>query len=310
MHLRRVARRLGFRSPILWVFDPMLVHAVGKFAEKFVVYHVIDNYVEYRPAGAVRARQVVARNEQAMLGAADVVFAVSQTLHQRCLQRNPNSFLVPNAVDYEQFQQALTDAAVPADVQKIPKPVIGYVGHIQPSLNFPLLQRMADDHPEWSLMLVGPEELGRERSQLDALLKRPNVFYLGFKPVRDVPHYIKCCDVCIMPDDERNDGDRLKLYEYFACGRPVVTTNDDASVRRFKPLVRIAQDESDFIDGILQSLGEERALATTRMAIARDNSWATRIHAISQATNERLSFSEPSGAMHAKVPVSRTGVSL
>lgn len=302
-HVRHTARRLGFQSAILWVFDPTLVHTVGTFGEKLVIYHVIDNYVEYRPANALRVRRMVAKNEETMLGLADIVFAVSETLHQRCLRYNANSFLVPNGVDYGRFQHALDQATIPADVQEIPKPIIGYVGVIESNMNFPLLQQIVDDHPEWSLMLVGPAELV-DRSRFDALLRRPNVFYLGFKPVNEVPNYIKSCDVCLMPDEERTDGDSLKLYEYLACGRPVVSQIDDPSVRRFKPLMRIAHDASDFVRCIRESLSEGPGLASARIAVARENSWTNRVSALSEVINRHLSVGEANPPFRVRTAVS------
>jgi len=290
-HVHQLARRLGFRSPILWIFDPMLSDAVGTFGEKLVIYHVIDNYVECLPSTAVGLRRIVAKNEERMLRRADIVFAVSHTLHQRCLQYNRNSYLVPNGVDYSLFRQSTERPAIPSDVQSIPKPIIGYVGVIEANMNVALLQRIADAHPEWSLMLVGPAELA-DRSRLDALLRRSNVFHLGFKPVDEIPSYIKCCDVCIMPDDERTDGDSLKLYEYLACGRPVVCLTDDPSVRRFKPLVRIAHDASDFVRCIRDSLQEDPSLASARMEAAQENSWTARVNVLSEVIIGHLSVGD------------------
>ncbi len=304
VHVRHLARRLGLRSPILWVFDPMLHHAVGTFGEKLVIYHVIDNYIEYRPADAVRLRQIVAKNEETMLGVADLVFAVSQTLHQRCLRYNPNSFLVPNGVDYDRFHQAVDRPTIPGDVQKIPRPIVGYVGVIESNMNFPLLQQIADDHPEWSLMLVGPDELSGGRSEFDALLRRPNVFYLGFKPVDEVPNYIKCCDVGIMPDKERTDGDSLKLYEYLACGKPVVALADP-SVRRFEPLVRIAHDAGDFARCVRESLSEGPSLASARMATAQENSWTTRVHTLGELINRHLARGQTKPSLSVEPPGSQ-----
>jgi hypothetical protein len=118
--------------------DPMLASVVGMFHEKLLVYHVIDKYLEYFPPGDVARRAAVLRNEERLLGAADCVFAVSQPLYERCLKANPNSFLVPNAVNYELFQAAMTNGKIPADVRPIPRPIVGYVGEIQTMFQFPL----------------------------------------------------------------------------------------------------------------------------------------------------------------------------
>jgi glycosyltransferase involved in cell wall biosynthesis len=290
--VRRFARRLGMSSPLLWVFDPMMTPAVGTFGEKLVVAHVLDNYVELIVPEDTSLRAEMARNEETLLGSAQVVFAVSPRLHAKCLQANPNSFLVPNGVDYERFQAALANSSVPPDIARLPRPIIGYVGAIQPlTIDFVLLDTLASDHPEWSLVLVGQEELGRDRFKLQALLQRTNVHYLGRKPVQDVPAYMHACDVCVIVDevDEAlvTDCDKIKLYEYLACGRPIVST-DIPFIRGFRPLVEIASGPADFARCVERCLREDPHRPQIRQTAARDHSWRRRVETMSEAIGRRL----------------------
>jgi glycosyltransferase involved in cell wall biosynthesis len=291
-HVRWLLRRRGFINPILWIFDPMMAHAVGTFGEQLVVYHVLDNYMEFTDPNATGLRATVSQNEERMLRRADVVVAVSDRLHQWCLQRNPNSFLVPNGVNYEMFHARAAKKEVPSDMESIPRPVIGHVGVIQSDLDLSLVWQMSFEHPEWSLVFVGPQEPGGRWPEFDALLSRPNVYYLGCKRVEDVPAYIGRCDVCIMPYHPEKptvpDSDSIKLYEYLACGRPVVSA-DIPSVRRFAPLVRIANDPASFIRHIEESLTEDPHLSELRQAAAGEHSWRRRV-----ATLSRLIVSQPS----------------
>lgn len=292
---RRLARRLGMAAPILWVFDPMMIDAVGTFGEKLVVAYVLDNYVEFFPPADTFLRATMAKNEERLLRRADVVFAVSESLYRHCLERNPNSFLVPNGVNYELFQAVVAKGDIPADVARIARPIIGFVGAIQGDIDFSLLDTLFVAHPEWSLVLVGPDELGSGHSGLQALLRRPNVHYLGCKPVQDVASYIHACDVCIMPQFVDNatvpDSDNVKCYEYLACGKPIVST-DIPSVRRFRPLVEIARDASEFERCVQKCLHEESHWSQMRRVTASDHSWRRRVEALSEAitqTNARAS---------------------
>lgn len=288
-HVRLFAQRLGFRRPILWVYDPMLVRFVGSFHERLLVYHVIDNYDEYYPYDTVASRWV-AQNHRAMLRRADLVFAVSEALLQPCRDLNPNSYLVPNGVDYPLFREAMSRNWVPDDARNFRRPVIGYVGVMQPRVDFRLLQEIATRRPNWSFLLVGPTEYLDDRHGLAALVQLPNVQYLGPKPLEQIPYYIKACDLCILPykrDGLSVYGDSLKLYEYLACGRPVVSTDIPCS-RRFMPLVRIADDPQGFIDGIEVGLAEDGAQMADRMAIAEQQSWDRRIDTMRGLVGERL----------------------
>jgi glycosyltransferase involved in cell wall biosynthesis len=291
LHARHLARRLGFKNPILWVFDPMQSHAVGLFQEKLVVYHVLDNYVEFARPDETSLRAVVAHHEERMLELADLVFAVSRSLHERCLKRNPKSFLVPNGVDFGRFQTAIAAGTPPSDMQEIRRPIIGYVGVIQGDLDFPLLDRLAGGVPDASIVLVGPADLSGHQPKFEALLASPNVHYLGAKPVQDVPRYINACDVCILPSSMNGsaaDSDQIKVYEYLACGRPIVST-DLPSVRRFSEVVRIARNADEFLAQVKASLDADAGLAEQRRRIASEQSWQHRVMALSEAVMQTIS---------------------
>jgi glycosyltransferase involved in cell wall biosynthesis len=287
-----LARQLGFRSPILWVYDPLLAGVGGSFSEKLLVYYVVDDYVEYAPRAATALRAAIAAGEAAMLDRADVVFAVSEVLYDRCRRRARNVHLVPNGVDAERFRLAAADPRIPDDIAAIPRPVVGYVGVIQSTMDIPLMTRLASCRPDWSFVLVGPLDLGEGRRELDALLARPNVHYLGQKSVTDVPYYIKSCDVCLMMDDERARGDVIKTYEYLAAGRPIVAKSTPSALR-FGQLVSIASDARSFETAIAQALAEDGSLTSERMAAAGEHTWDHRVALIADAIEQLLPTAAP-----------------
>ncbi len=102
-----------------------------------------------------------------------------------------------------------------------------------------------------------------------------------------MPHYIKTCDICIMPDRERPGTDPLKLYEYLACGRPVVAL-DNPSVRRFTGLVEIAGDAREFAAALERSLHDPSGSPELRMKVARAHGWRARVDAMRAVLRDRL----------------------
>jgi glycosyltransferase involved in cell wall biosynthesis len=288
----------------------MVARFVGTFREKLVIFHVLDNYVDFFEPNAIALRKAMAENEVALMKRTDLIFAVSQALSERCLEYNPRTFIAPNGVDYELFQAAMANGKIPPDMRSIPKPIIGYVGAIQSYMDFPLLQQVSENHPEWSLVLVGPEELGSARPKLDRLLTKPNVYYLGCKSFREVPNYIKCCDVCIMPHQVNEltvSADMIKVYEYLACGRPVVSM-DIPCVRRFSPLVEIAEDAAEFGRCVEKCLSEGPDMVRRRIAAAREHSWQRRVEGMSQVIRQQLSGG--GDTQHCRPPSYLSGTAL
>lgn len=286
-HVRYLTGRLLGHSPILWVVDPLATPLLAGFRTKLLVYNMIDDYQSYLPVSAGERRSEVARWEGRLLEEADVVFTVSAILYQRALARNPHSFLIPNGVDDQLCATAVADPQMPPDMLSLSRPIIGYVGVIQSTLDFRLLDEVATGHPLWSFVFVGPLELGSQEERFHQLLRKGNVHYLGPKPVLSVPYYVKSCDVCIMPDRERPGTDPLKLYEYLACGRPVVAL-DNPSVRRFAGLVEIAEDAGGFAAALERSVHDAAGSAELRMRAVRAHSWHARVHAMRAVLRDRL----------------------
>ncbi len=285
--LRRTLARLGGGPPILWLLRPHHVDHIGRCGEKLVVYHVTDEYSAYPqekdPAAFRRA-------EAALLRRADLVIVTSPGLLADKAPANPHTHLVPNAVDYAGFQAALASGrqlALTRDGQgrPLPRPRIGYVGALNEKLDAALLQALARARPDWQFLLIGFWTFYDQPGKLDPLAELPNVRLPGPVPVADVPLAIAACDACILPY-ERNawtaNIDSLKLYEYLACGRPIVST-DIPAARSFGDVVRIADEPAAFVAAIEAALAEDSAgLAARRRALAAANTWDMRVAQIAE----------------------------
>ncbi len=289
--------RLGFRSPILWLYRPNMGDLVGRFGEKLVIYHIVDEYAAYEAEFTTiyseSRRASVERSEHALLQAADLVIVTSASLLERKRAYNANMHWVPNGVDYEAFaSESLRNAEPPADLAGLPKPIIGYIGAVNEKLDYDLLRRVAETCASGSLILVGPVDLRLDFTGLHKL-ELPNVHLLGAKPVSEVPRYVHACQVCLMPyklNEWTAHINPLKLYEYLAAGKPVVSTAIPA-VRGFSPgLIYIAENEQAFCQQVCEALAEcDAALIRRRQEFASHNTWGDRVERISELITLTLS---------------------
>ncbi len=291
--LRRALRSLRGDNasparPVLWLLRPFHADQIGLYGEKLVVYQVTD---EYSGFPTVTDKAAFRASEEALLRRADAVIVTSPALLKSKGRFNPCTHLVPNAVDYEGFQAALASREAGklqgtptiARLSAIPRPRIGYVGALNEKLDFDLLASVAQARPNWQLVLVGALDLTGDPHKADKLKALPNVHWLGRVPVDQVPLAIDAMDVCLLPYEQNRWTaaiDSLKLYEYFACGKPVVATDVPAVHAPFaRGLVRIAADKSSFIAQIEASLQEpaDTPAATQRRAAAAANTWDARV---------------------------------
>lgn len=304
--LRVALARLGGAAPILWLLRPFHADQIGRYGEKLVVYHVTDEYSSFP---TVTDRAAFARSEEALLRRADLVLVTSPALLASKGRLNPHTHLVPNAVDYAGFQAALADPASSRQIADgrlvveasgesaspssgpIARPRIGYVGALNEKIDFALLTAVAQARPDWQLVLVGALDLMADPHRADALKRLPNVHWLGRVPVEQVPAAIAAMDVCLLPY-ARNawtaNIDSLKLYEYLACGRPVVAT-DVPAARAFASLVHIAAGADAFVAAIDAALVDDTpARAEARRAAAAANTWDMRVAQIEDLLTEAL----------------------
>ena len=288
--LRRTLRHLEMSEPILWLFRPGMVDLVGQFGEKLLIYHIVDEYSAYSKQTPELARWTRER-EARLASQADIIFVTSQALWKTKRQLNPRTYLMQNGVDYGTFARIIaSDTSLPTDISSLQRPVIGFVGSICHKQDYELLRLIAGSHSAWSLVMIGPVRGMQNTEELKQLQSSPNVHFLGCKPTEEIPQYINACDVCLIPyvdSEETRNINPLKLYEYFACGKPVVSV-DIPSVRPFAEVVYIARDRETFIKCIEEALREDGSLTSRRFGIAKQNTWEARVEQLSTLIQETL----------------------
>jgi glycosyltransferase involved in cell wall biosynthesis len=282
--LKLTLRRLAFDEPIVWFSRPDMVNLVGSFNERLVIYHVVDEYLSY-PGNDTVARERRQTLEHQMLEKAGLVIVVSDSLLQAKGPYNKHTYLVPNGVDYAAYAQAIdSDEPPPSDIAHLPKPLIGYSGLIAARLDLGLLQHVANTHPEWSIVLVGEIDERHCATELMRLRQIENIHFLGRKEIDQVQRYVRAFDVCLIPyrvDERAQNASPLKLYDYMAVGKPIVTTNFSAA-SQFKEVVRIADSREEFTRYIEEVLLEKNmALIEKRRSIAKENTWEKRVEQLS-----------------------------
>lgn len=112
---------------------------------------------------------------------------------------------------------------------------IGFIGNFAPWQGVEQLISVAPGilkaQPDVRFLVVGDGILGKQLKALASDLGiSDKVIFPGFVPYNMVPTYINSFDICVAPFSgvERNvkySFSAIKLYEYMACGKPVVSTD-------------------------------------------------------------------------------------
>jgi UDP-galactopyranose mutase len=239
---------------VRWYYTPMMLPFSRHIGGVCTVYDCMDELANFR-----FAPPQLLELERELIEMSDVVFTGGYSLYEAKKDRHPNVHPFPSSVDRAHFAQARAMDAAPDDQASLPRPRFGFYGVIDERMDLELVAALADAHPEWSIVMVGPIV------KIDPadLPHRPNIHYLGGKKYEELPVYLGGWDVALMPF-AINESTRFisptKTPEYLAGGRPVVSTPVKDVIRHYGDLeaVYIAGEPQQFVKAC------EDALALTR----------------------------------------------
>ena len=242
-HVQRAARRIGFTRPVLWVNDPRGA-AVTRSTGWPTIYDITDDWLAAQRTPDEHDRLVA--DEDYLLGHAARVTVCSPGILAAKTARRPITLLT-NGVDTDHWR---TSRARPGD---LPDSAVLYLGTLhEDRLDVALVTATAQRlSGRATVTLLGPNALTPQSS---SALHRAGVALLGARPYAELPGYLQHASVLIAPhlvNAFTESLDPIKLYEYLAVGRPVVST--PIAGFRDRPEVTIAHGP-DFAAAIRSAL--------------------------------------------------------
>jgi glycosyltransferase involved in cell wall biosynthesis len=272
-------------SPLLWSFPYNFHLADGYPRPVRTVYDWIDDLSVFP-----HERALLERNHRRGLAEATLVTAVARRLLEDAKTARPDAIYLPNGVEYERFAAPPTP---PRDAELLAflspgAPVAGYYGALAEWFDYDLLDEVAGSKPDWRFVLIGPQYDKTLPGQ--PMLDRPNVRWIGPRDYVTLPGYLSLFDVATIPfriNEITQATSPLKLFEYFAGARPVVTTPMEEC--RAHPEVRIAATAEEFAKALDEALeqGRDPDFRARLRSVARDNSWSARVMSALRALDGR-----------------------
>lgn len=270
--LRSAIRRAGFgHVDLLWLTYPHLAELRHLVAWDRFVHRRTDDYGAF--AGQPPAMRDVERD---LIREADLVVTAAESLAERARGDNPRTVCLPNGVDVE----ALGGLAppLPPEYEGLPGRRFVYTGGIYDEwFAADLVAQVARRMPGDSFVLVGPsDEAARSR-----LAGVPNLHLLGPRPYEAMPSFWYGADAGLVPFRDSPVGravNPLKLYEYCACGLPVVATGL-AEFRLLGSPAFFGDTAAGFAEALEQACrpGPRGKGGDGLLAFARANSWRVRV---------------------------------
>jgi hypothetical protein len=213
--IRAAMSRLGTRRVLLWSYSPQLLQLRSAIQFDLAIYHRTDDYTSLPGMNPA----VIEAAETNAVALADLCLAPARRYLSDALAGARRAAWVPNAIDPALFSVTDHDRDPALGV---PRPRILMIGTFDEWVDVALLDDVAQSRPEWNLILAG-----ERRVELEPLVSRPNVHFLGRLPYEDVPALIAHCDIGLVPfklGPVASDATPGKVYQYLAGGLPVLCT--------------------------------------------------------------------------------------
>jgi glycosyltransferase involved in cell wall biosynthesis len=217
--------------------------------------------------------------ERRLLTNVDQIFTTHQNISSRLKKEHENVNFLPNVVDFEHFNNP-HDWIKPDALRIIEKPVIGFHGALSNfKVDFDLLLELCSKNPHWHFFIIGDEREKQSNDQFSKIVALNNVTAPGFVDYEELPEYIACFDVAIMPfllNDYTSGMFPMKYFEYVAARRRIVSTNLDflASVEHE---VAIAKTADEFATCIEKALHEDPISNSHARKLVGQNTWDDRL---------------------------------
>lgn len=278
--IKKALKRLDFKNFVLFNDSDMFrsYHLKELLSPALSIYYSRDNLLA-TPYWGKHGKHL----EPELIKKSDLCVANSVYLANYCRKYNPNSFYVGQGCDFTLFKND-ESVKVPEALVTIPKPILGYVGALLTiRLDEQILVHLAEQKPDWNIVLVGPEDDDFKASRLHQM---SNVHFLGPQKPESLPSYIKGFDVCLNPQalNPLTIGNYpRKIDEYLAMGKPTLATKTEA-MNVFEDYVYIAETKEDYVRLAEKALAENNSeLEKNRIDFAKMHTWEKNVEEIYKA---------------------------
>ena len=292
---------MGCRTPLIWTYNPFAESLASTLHARLRVYHATENYLNSDEDFKIgssnnEAQNMLEERTRRLLSHSDLVIAVSdgvrEGLDRSGFAKGPVVEVI-NGCDAEFW---INSEAFKFKPKADGAPVILFQGGINRRLNFAMIHEVVLNMPDWDFWFCGGEDPEIEAWAM--LKKHPNVKYLGALKSDEIAELAKQATVGWVPFVDTKvlrTSLPLKMYEYVACGLPVVSVPINGLLNESDNLFRFAENGDEF-EAQIRSVAETRkdeGVVQERLYQARENGYDKRFELVRTYIMKQLGSLSP-----------------
>lgn len=282
--------------PIFWIFYPQVATLLQKSLPPHALIHDI---IDFFTSSNHQTNQKLKSQKKYLLKKSDLVTSISHSFKENYHQIIPQTkiHLVPQGFKLIQSTQNIHPQI--KSLQKL-KNRVGFIGAINNRLDFPLLFKLISSTPNFNYIFVGPlvPDINVSPKNLNKLIPQllsfSNVIHITQIPKNQISQFIQLFDVATIPYDIKDDFNRLccpmKLFEYFAAGKPVLATPIE-ELKFYSPYVGVSNNYLAWKNQIEKLLSRPwpKKFQQCQLSLAQKNTWSNKLnHILKLAQKSKL----------------------
>ena len=249
-----------------WVIDHYFY--VKNDKDSFVIYDYLDE-IDITP----RFNEDTIKKHYAMMNRANLILTSSDNLYKKIPKEHLlKTLLITNGVQYSHFYHKLSPRPISNS-----KLTIGFYGALEKWIDIDLIEKLASIE-DFELKIIGPIV----DPIFERLKKYKNIKLLGHQPYAELPLLTKDVDVFILPfllSELTKSVSPVKLYEYFATGKPVVSTALPECEKYDTVYIMDIENCEEKIREAYEKFANKEYIELSQ-SYAKDNSWDRKVKII------------------------------
>lgn len=235
---------------------------------KMTIYHSCDSFEEWKPL------------ESKMINKSDIILCTSKFIYDIRKKQHNKVFLARNGCNEEHIN---CDFGIMESLKFIKRPICVFSGACGVWVSTYLIRNVAKDFYTYFVGKPFGKNIPNNVQFVDALEHNQMIYFL------------RNMDIGLLPFNTKTEitkaANPIKLWEYLACGLPVIATDwEEVNRKELEDVVFTSKTDDEYIDNIIAyselSLMDKLSIKEMCYKVAKNNTWKKRFEVVEREIQE------------------------
>lgn len=263
--IKNLIKTAKIKKPIIKIDHPFW-YQICKDLNIPIIYDCMDDHSQFKE----NSKDII-ELEKELLKLSTKVVVSNKKLAKKYIKYINKITLIGNGVDYKYFSSKKTKTK-PKDLPINKNITFGYYGAIHSWIDENFIENVIKNQ-NVNFVMIGRVE---NKNITNLSKKYKNLFLLGEKPYSKIKGYLDYFDICTIPfklNDLILATDPVKLYEYMATGKPIVSSKIP-EVLKIKDV--LIYDSSNINKIIELAIKQTKTINTKNVKLSKEYDWSVK----------------------------------